>query len=354
VSRLRRVQEENLYDAAVHGAHSVRCAAQDYSAVTVLTLDGVFSAAHRMVCGGYTMEQMQTDNQPGLLTFFRAIAGPGFIIGGWQLMSASFGWGLFIVYAGFVICIAECIYEPELLRKPFQIQIGLIGAIFLLATIFTIDVALIHAPIEVSALAMGPAYNLSPAGISWKPFYTELDVIIANQTDMNYQNLNVLVRPDSPVADIGQDGNIGSVSFKDRYGVISQATIANPETGEVIREPLMATDAGYTVYCPELPPHISLQIVLAISGIVPSSPPNSTILQGGRIPGSPLKESIHFTVTIPDTKEGNFHYWYGNKDNAALWIANTEAKKVTVRGSYIVGHRSIDINKDVVVKKVGQ
>jgi hypothetical protein len=267
-------------------------------------------------------------------------------------MSSSFTVGVNVAYAGLAICLVECIWEPELVKRPYQYQVVGIGMIMLFFTLFSINVVFVHAPICLSAFEMGPVYNLSPAGIAWKPFYTELDLIITNQTDMAYQSLDILVRPNSPVAGIGQQGNIGNVSFQDRYGAVAQVAVTDTGTGEVTKEPLMATDAGYTVHCPELPPRTGLRLVLAIGGIVPSPPPTSNIPQGGSIPGSPVKQSIHFSVKIPDAKEGDFYYWYGNKDNAALWLVNTEPTKVTIRGSYIGGRRSRYVDEDIPVRKL--
>src|SRR5438093_3483405 len=59
-------------------------------------------------------------NQPGLLSVLRSLAGPAFVIGGWQLMSTSYVVGVSLVYLGFVICLAEIIWEPLFLRKPYQ------------------------------------------------------------------------------------------------------------------------------------------------------------------------------------------------------------------------------------------
>jgi hypothetical protein len=301
-----------------------------------------------------TLPDQSPMRSPDLLGSVRALAGPCFVVAGWSLMSVSFVGGACVAYAGFAICFAECIWEPELVKRPYQYQVIGIGVIVFFLTLFSINVVFVHAPICLTALEMGPVYNLSPAGIVWKPFYTELDLIIANQTDTSYQSLDVLVRPNSPVAGIGQQGNIGNVSFQDRYGAVGQVAVTDTSTGEVTKEPLMATDAGYIVHCPELPPHTGLRLVLAIGAIVPSPPPTSSIQQGGSIPGSPVKDSIHASVKIPDAKEGDFYYWYGNKDNAALWVANTEPTKVTVRGSYVGGHRSRYVDENIPVKKLSQ
>ena len=48
-------------------------------------------------------------------------------------------------------------------------------------------------------------------GIVWRPVYTELDLIVNNPTDGNYDDVNILVRPDYPVAKIAQLSNLSDV-----------------------------------------------------------------------------------------------------------------------------------------------
>lgn len=84
-----------------------------------------------------------TPPSSSLLGAVRAFVGPAFIIGGWQLTPISHSIGVLIVYIGFGLCLAECIWEPVLLAKPYQLQVALIGVVFTLAGAFTIGFVLI-------------------------------------------------------------------------------------------------------------------------------------------------------------------------------------------------------------------
>jgi hypothetical protein len=302
--------------------------------------------------------EMPTESQPEVLRIVRALTGLAFIIGGWQLMSASFAAGVCVVYFGCVLCFAEVIWEPWLLHhKHWQWQVACIGVILLFVDWFSISVVLVNAPIDVMALSMGPVRNLNPGGIDWKPSYSELDVVLANQTEMTYENLDVLIRPDAPVANIAQIGKLAGVSFADRYGLIGNISVTNEQTHEILKASILATDAGYSVHCKEIPAHQSLNLVLAIVRMKINSPSSGSVPQNGLItvPLSVQPQDLFFTQPIPDKVEGKtFYYWLGSKDNTTVFEPDATAKTVTVRGAYIGAHRSRNIDQNVSVERMGQ
>jgi hypothetical protein len=287
----------------------------------------------------------------------RALVGPGIFFTGWQIMSFSFWCGACLAYCGFVVCLWECATEPALLNKPDWIRIAAIGVLLLFFDLFSINMVFVLAPIDVSAYSKGPAFNLNPGGIDWKPSFSELDVVFANQTDMPYENFNVLVRPNVPVAGMAQIGNLPDVSFRDRYGIVPNALVQNPQTNETIKAVILATDAGYSVSCKEIPAGSSLQLVMQTIGIKPTPPPSGSIPQGGQIavPSYVRLQDFYFTQPVPDLVEGKtFHYWLGNKEVSSIFVPNVTPNMVTVRGTYIGGHRSRSINQDVSVKRMDQ
>jgi hypothetical protein len=270
-------------------------------------------------------------------------------------MSSSFLGGVCPAYAGFAICLAECIWEPWLVRRPYQLQVFGVGIICLFFDLFTIGVAFVRAPLDVSAFGIGPVYNLNPGALDWKPFYNELDIVFANQSDMPYENINILVRPDVPVAGIAQIGNLPEVSFRDRYGIVGNASVQNLKTNETTKAVILATDAGYNVFCKEIPARSSLQLVMETVGIKPSPPPSGSILQGGQmaVPSYARPQDFSFMQAVPDVVEGKtFHYWLGSKDVTSIFVPNVTPSIVTVRGSYLGGHRQREIGQDVSGKRM--
>ena len=134
-----------------------------------------------------------------LVTLCRAFVGPAFVIGGWQLIPLSYVVGVLIVYAGFALCLAECIWEPALLARPYQLQIALIGVVFALGAAFSISVVLVLAPLTFDSYAMRKATHADGTdveGIHWDSRFTELRVAVTNPTDDDYRNLDVVIQPD--------------------------------------------------------------------------------------------------------------------------------------------------------------
>ena len=72
--------------------------------------------------------------------------GPGLVFAGWQLVAPSYTVGVLVAYVGFLICLAECIWEPALLSWPYQIQVVCIGLVLFFLVLFTIGVV-VRAPL---------------------------------------------------------------------------------------------------------------------------------------------------------------------------------------------------------------
>ena len=222
-----------------------------------------------------------------LLTLFRAFVGPAFVIGGWQLMPLSYVAGMLIVYAGFVLCLAECIWEPVLLTRPYQLQIALIGIVFALAVVFSITVVLVSAPLAFDSYAMRKGEYPSGtviAGISWDSHLTDLRVSVTNPTDDDYYNVDLTAQPDkwSYKAAIFEDntgclltpmgGNSllivpsvkGGATTVTEHHVGDKFEVAD-NVGDVF-EPFI-TEGGYRLRCEKFPAKFTVQIVFALASI---------------------------------------------------------------------------------------
>lgn len=295
-----------------------------------------------------------SSQSPSLLRFLRGLSGPGCIVLGWQLIPSSFLFGVVVAYFGFAICVWECITEPLLLSKADWIQIATFGVILFFLCLFTIN-AFVRAPIGIDALELGPVYNLRPGGLDWKPSFDELDVVFVNKSDMPYEEFNVLIRPDVPVAGIAQIGNLPNVSFSDRYGIVADAYVENVKTHERVKAIILATDAGYTIYCREIPRHDSLRIVMATVGIKPSPSARGSIPPGGQLMVAPNAQpkDFSFMQAVPDVVEGKtFHYWLGSEDVTSISTPNAKPSTIIIRGSYVGGHRLRHVDLDLPVKKM--
>ena len=266
-------------------------------------------------------------------------------------MATSYAAGLGVVYCGFALCLAECIWEPALLRRPYQLQIVSIGIVISLATVFTTGVVFVPAPLNFQSLASKSDYapGTAPAGIAWRSVFVELDFIATNPTDSNYDNIDLWVRPDYPVAQIAQLSNLTDVSFEDKLGVISRVTIEDLSAKVGAPMVFLATDAGYKVHCGHIPPNSSLRIIMAVVDVKKSQPtdPKKPIT-------IPSDVSIDdFSVEeILDTKGDKSTYWFGSPKNLSVYAPGAKPKRITVSGFYTASNRRRSIKQDLVVNSV--
>ncbi len=296
-------------------------------------------------------EQRTNTNPSDVLTLLRAFVGPAFVVGGWHLMATSYVAGVAVVYCAFALCLAEFIWEPALLRRPYQTQIGLIGITFCLVTMFTIGVVFVPAPLNFQSLASKSNYapGTAPAGIPWRSVFVELDFIATNPTDSDYDNIDLWVRPDYPIAQIAQLSNLTDVSFEDKLGVISRVTIEDLSTKVGAPMVFLATDAGYKVHCGHIPPNSSLRIIMAVVDVKKSQPtdPKKPIT----IPSDVSIDDFIVEETF-DTKGDKSIYWFGSPKNLSVYAPGAKPKRITVSGFYTASNRRRSIKQDLSVNSV--
>ena len=287
---------------------------------------------------------------PWLLSMMRVVIGPGLIIAGAEEIQSSYGLGVFILYVGFVVALAESVYEPMILQLDQRIQVGLIGVIFFLCTLFSILFVFSRAPINFSALLLSDtdySPGIGPGNIAWHSFYTELDLIVTNPSEENYDNVDILVRPDYPVAAIGQLSNLLDVSFEDLFGVRNEITIQDGTTHMKLGNlTLIATNAGYKVHCAHIPPNSSLKIVMAVVDLKYSHPNQHKL-------STITPADITFEQSFTNA-EGRFTYWFGTPANTDLYLTGARPRKIAVSGSYTASNRRRKLRQDVDVFSGGE
>jgi hypothetical protein len=230
-------------------------------------------------------------NQPvpvsDFLTLFRAFAGPLFVIGGWQIIPLSYVTGVALVYIGFVLCVIECIWEPALLRRPYQLQIALIAIVLILADAFSINVVLVLAPLTLDSYAIRTEEH--PTGetiakIAWDSHFTDLRVLITNPTDDDYRDVDMTAQPDrwnyraaifeenSGCQLTAMGGNSLLIVPSGKGGAthvtghrVGTSFQAEDDAGDVF-EPFIA-ERGYRLICAKLPSHFTVQLVFALVSV---------------------------------------------------------------------------------------
>lgn len=275
---------------------------------------------------------------PEMLGLIRRLLGPGLVFLGWQLMAISHAVGTMVAYLGFIVCLLEIVYEPVLIPTPYQLQIVLIGIVCSLLAVFTINVAFIPAPIvfqPVMAMMDYPEGTVR-GGIVWRQPFTELELVIGNPTDNNYDDLNLAVKPDFSVAGIGQLSSLSNVSFEDYDGqtMLGQARASGQQAGLPAGSPLvlLATNAGYKVHCGRIPPKNGLKIIMAIVSIAtPKTPDPNDPVSVAAASHAASHPQDYFLGAVMTTGE---EYWYGNPGNLSLFGPRPRVKEISVSGSF--------------------
>jgi hypothetical protein len=204
---------------------------------------------------------------------------------GWGglLLTDSFWPGIFCVYVGFVLLATDLWFEPQIQRGW---RIAGVAIISVLGTLFSLGIVFISVPLHVQAIAESGQHPAGTvvAGIPWKPEFTELDLVIRNETERAFKDINIVIRPDEPVAAIAQETSWPGVVFEDKNDVLNH--IIEIKSGGAMKATpfvLRGTDAGYRVQVSRLPGNSDVKVVLALCDFdsnklrLPMDNPNSLV-----------------------------------------------------------------------------
>ena len=304
---------------------------------------------------------------PQLVVWILRLGWLTIILGGLTMTRPQwFQLSVFLVYIGLLMLGLELYFEPALRRWPLRIG----GWLLILAAMVWYSIAIVFVSAPLSLYTMMTTFNYTedsgPAGIRWRPYYTELELLLTNPTAAdNYDDLNVLVRPDLPLAEMKQLSQLFDFSVEDRFGMNAFLTIEDLSApGKVQRMDFLATNAVYKVHCGRIPPNTTLKITMALVNFNPARQANVKTLntppvtlpggtQGDQIVQAPPGISLdHFSVTanVHEKDGGDYMYWYGSTNNSALYLAKPTPHKVFVNGSYIGANRIQKISQEVLIK----
>jgi hypothetical protein len=187
-----------------------------------------------------------------------------------SLVLAGWFWpAVVLIYGSLGLGAADLWLEPDLQTKVIW-KLGMSAVILGFASLFTFGFVLVAAPLPISDIATNGEYPADHkiGDIAWRKEFTELDIGIENPTSRAYEDVNLVIRPDNPVAAVTQIGKTCDASIEDADGVMVREGL-KPAVGDSRMNPLVlvATDAGYRIRCAHLPANSILKIVMAISDI---------------------------------------------------------------------------------------
>ena len=282
---------------------------------------------------------------PAWIVWTRSISAVSVLTGGVGLMQPDYFWfGVCFVYGGFLLVAVDLWFEPQL-KKGFK-RTGEI-AILLLIVLVSYNVVFISAPLNIQSLATVTEYASGTriADIPWRPMYSELDVVVSNPTPSDYTGVNIVIRPDYPVAAIAQLSNLGGVSFEDRYGSTFRGTAQDLSATFAIPLTLLATNAGYRVHVDRIPPNSSLRIVMAMVAMKKSKAKDKAEI--ARMLQNMSTCDFSIEQTLRDKVTGDVStYWYGCPDHTTIYEERPTPYHMHISGSYTAKNRLFDIDND--------
>ncbi len=285
------------------------------------------------------------------LLWLKGLGASSVLLGGLGIMQPQFFWlAVGLVYAGLLLFFVDLYFET--FSRAWRATAGL--AIVVSLVWFSVGIVFVSARLDLLTLGSQIDYSIgnapSPGGIVWRSFFTELDVTMANPTDENYDNVDMLVRPDYPVAAIAQLSNLPDVSFENRDGVDARITAEEVDGNKPpVTLVFLATNAGYKVHCGRIPPHSSLTIVTAVVEVKKAT---QTVKPGTpiTIPNINALSLDDFSTEITMSgKDGTFGYWFGSPKNISLYLPKPKPQNVLVNGYYTASNRRRGLTKNVSV-----
>jgi hypothetical protein len=211
---------------------------------------------------------------------------------GFSLMLASPD----VFWFGFKIAAFACAFlalDWWLLSKPQPLVLRVSGlAVSILA--FSLIAWLAFRPLPLTVTMYAESHNYVPNtnvdGIAWKPNYSELGVILSNDTGVEYRNVDIYIRSDIVIADSGIGETINKcVIQRQNPGIqIGAFTLTGKDKNGVehtVRTmPSRAISSFNRVWCDAIEPHSSVEFTFALIGTFSSGVPLLPNFGSDRVP----------------------------------------------------------------------
>jgi hypothetical protein len=275
-----------------------------------------------------------------LIVWTRSTGLLGQVLGWATLVFANYFWlAVSAIYIGFAVLMADAFLEPALDRRW---KIPAVIAIILGAATFTYKVVMPDAPLGFLASTMSeniPAGS-EMFGITWRPEFASVMLRIANPTDNDYDNLNVVILPSDPIAHITQISAIPNCFFQDKNSYNITMTVTSPTDNYTRRLPaiLLATDSGYRLVCQKLAAHSTIEISIALANIKTEAIERS-------------ETQSDFVLDSKLVGDNTTHYWVGLREGD-VYARKPQPSMVALRGTYRSSLREWKINENIKIYSI--
>jgi hypothetical protein len=201
------------------------------------------------------------------VTYLRSIGGVAFLFGvGGIILSTYYWFAVATVYIGLVIIFIDLWIERNL---PVPWKVGFSITLWALGICGSILYIFPSAPLEIQMIRHRGDFpeGETIGGISWTHNYSELRVSFLNQSEQSYDDVNMLIRTDLPVAKTGFITNPSNCALNLQSNVPElRIKTYDKKTGDRAEYPLfdLSNKAPYQLHCDKLLPHLPVQIVFAL------------------------------------------------------------------------------------------
>jgi len=206
------------------------------------------------------------------LLWVRGLTGPGLFLGGFRMIPSGYWLGISLAYFGLLMCFLEVCFEPWILKHPKWVRGIAMAIVIFVATIFSIKCVFISTPIEIVAIASDGNYKEGTIidGSRWQAGLSELRVFVANNTDLDYDRVEVVVRPDRLVRGVVPVGQYPgcTIGYPRAPVDASSLTQVTGPGGEPIGHTIpvnISAVSTFTIRCDRLQHHTRVQFLAATS-----------------------------------------------------------------------------------------
>jgi hypothetical protein len=261
------------------------------------------------------------------------------------MQGISYLWTIILAYAFFVLCMLEIWFEPSLRKFRRLLSAVIVPAMFW----FSIAVPFARAPLEVAAYVPpgGHADGASIGGISWDSHFTDLRIAMSNSTPIDYQNLDVLLKPDKWThkaavlsgagCNLSEVGGTVLTMAKMPVKTSTQHRFTAMRVGDGFETydsvgneyVVMASESGYRLRCAAFPAMSTIKVVFALVAPQPIILPHMTARPGGFVFETEAFSGVTDWVEMLNTKPS--------------------PGQITVSGKYISGIKPYSIEQAITV-----
>ena len=165
--------------------------------------------------------------------------------------------------------------------------------------------------------------------IPWSDKYREVRVTITNNSNRNVEAIDLVVRPDQPVAAVAQVTNISDVSFTPNDPpVVEMQELETADRRTVMPTIPLATLRGYRVRCDALPRRSRLELVMAAV----------TINETGDGSGADKVLRVNYN-------SGQAAWFAHPGHSGAVFALKPTVKEVFISGQYTVAEREHNVSR---------